>query len=181
MTAIKPLKPPRAPRTVEQATELLDQIARLDGQRTSINAERDVAIAATNASADALLVPVVEQRAAIAGVLEAWWQASGKALLKGKRKTIELGGCMIGTKAAAVALTFSNSDDFGVAVERLREQRWAKPYIRTIYAVDKKATTTALSGKHGDQLRALGFGKRGGADGFVLAAVAQAGTVGAAG
>ena len=172
------IKPPRMPRTVEQATELLDQISRLDGEAASINASRDAAVAATNATADALLVPVLGERTAIAGVIETWWSANGAALLKGKRKTVELGGCIIGTKAAPLALTFGNSDDFDVAVARLREQRWAKPYVRTTHAVDKTATKEALAeGKHAEQLRALGFGTRGGAPAFLLKAVAQAGTV----
>lgn len=175
-----PAKPPRAPRTVEQATELLERVSRLDGEASTIAANRDAAIAATNAIADSLLVPVLEERAAIAGVLEAWWSKDGSTLLSGKRKTLELGGCMIGTKAASIALTFGNSDDFDAAVDRLRSERWGKPFVRVSYAVDKKAVkdvvTTAKSAR-GEQLKQLGFGTRGGADVFVLTTVTQAGTV----
>lgn len=170
------IKPPRAPRTVEQATDLIEQVARLDAEAATVAASRDAAIAATNATADALLVPILEQRSVIAGVVQAWWEASGHVLLKGKRKTMQLGGCDIGTKKAPVALTFTN-DDFEAAVTALRAARWAKPYIRVTFAVAKKDTTAALSGKHGEQLRALGFGTRGGSDMFVLAASAQHGTV----
>ncbi len=176
MTAKPGFKAPRAPRNVEQATELLDRVARLDGEASSINGARNAAIAATNATADALLTPVVEERVVIAGVLETWWGADGRTLLKGKRKSIELGGCMIGTKAAPVALTFT-ADDFDAAVTALRAERWAKPYVRVTYSVDKKAAKDAIDGKHGEQLRKLGFGTRGGADVFVLAAVTQQGTM----
>ena len=55
-----------------------------------------------------------------------------------------------------------------MAVERLRAERWAKPYVRVSYSVDKKAAKEALDGKHGKQLRDLGFGTRGGAEVFVL-------------
>lgn len=171
------IKPPRAPRTVEQATDLLEQIARLDGEAATIAANRDSAIASTNAIADALVVPVLEERSAIAGVVEAWWVQSGHTLLTGRRKTIQLGGCDIGSKKAPTALTFTN-DDFEAAVTALRAERWAKPYVRITYSVAKKDTTAALDGKHGDQLRALGFGKRGGADVFVLSTVTQTGTIG---
>lgn len=172
-------KVPRAPRSAEQATELLERVSRLDGDAAAIGRTRDAAIAETNAVADALLVPVLEERAAIAGVLEAWWGKDGRSLLSGKRKTLELGGCMIGTKAASLALTFGNSDDFEAAVERLRAERLAKPYVRVTYAVDKKAVKDAITakGKHVEQLKQLGFGTCGGADVFVLNAVAQAGTV----
>ncbi|MGI4730923.1 MAG: host-nuclease inhibitor Gam family protein [Janthinobacterium lividum] len=175
---------PRAPRTVEQATELLEKIARLYGDIAVINAHRDQAIANTNATADALLLPVTAEIDAIGGVIKSWWEASGKDLLPKRRKTMALGGCQIGSKAAPVALTFGNSDDFEVAVERLREQRWAKPYVRVTYAVAKKDTAAMLAdpkGRHREQLRALGFGTRGGADAFVLQPVVQAGTVQAKG
>lgn len=176
----KPFKAPRVPRNVEQATELLERVSRLDGDAATIAGDRDAAIAATNAVADALLVPVLDERAAIAGVLEAWWGKDGRSLLSGKRKTLELGGCMIGTKAASLALTFGNSDDFETAVERLRAERWGKPFVRVSHAVDKKAVkdvvTTAKSVR-GEQLKQLGFGTRGGADVFVLTTVTQAGTV----
>lgn len=175
----KSFKPPGAPRTVEQATALLDRVARLDGDAATITMHRDQAIANANAAADVVLFPVREERAAIAGVLEAWWHGGGRSLLTGKRKTVELGGCMIGTKSAPVALTFT-ADDFEAAVTALRGKRWAKPFVRVTYAVDKKATKEALDGKHGEQLRALGFGTRGGADVFVVDAVTQAGTIAAA-
>lgn len=177
--AMTVVRAPRAPRTVEQATALLERFAQLSGQVLAINAGRDAAIAETNAVSDALLVPVVAELDAIAAVIEPWWTARGAALLRGKRKTVELGGCVIGSKAAPRALTFGNSDDFDVAVERLREQRWAKPYIRTTYAVAKKDTAAMLTekGKHAEQLRELGFGTRGGVDAFHLQPVKQAGTV----
>lgn len=169
-------KGPRAPRNIVQATELLDRVARIDGEASTIAGNRDAAIAATNAVADALMTPLREERAAIATVLEAWWAKDGRALLTGKRKTIELGGCMIGAKAAPTALTFTD-DDFEKAVTALRAERWAKPYVRVTYAVDKKATKDALAGKHGEQLRTLGFGTSGGTDAFVLTAVVQSGTL----
>ncbi|MDX5984684.1 host-nuclease inhibitor Gam family protein [Sphingomonas echinoides] len=170
------MKPPRAPRTVEHATELLERVSRLDGEAATIAANRDAAIAATNAVADALLVPVIQERTAIAGVLEAWWAKDGKTLLSGKRKTVELGGCVIGTKAASTSLTFT-ADDFDAALKALQAARWAKPYVSVKYSVDKTATKKALEGKHGEQLRTLGFGTSGGTDVFVLTIVAQAGTV----
>ncbi len=177
-------KPPRAPRTIEQATELLEKLSRLYGDIAVINAHRDQAIANTNAAADALLLPVTAEIDVIAVVLKTWWEAGGKELLPKRRKTMALGGCQIGSKAAPVALTFGNSDDFDVAVERLREQRWAKPYVRVTYAVAKKDTAAMLAdpkGKHREQLRELGFGTRGGADAFVLQPVVQAGTAEAKG
>ena len=171
-------KPPRAPRTVEQATDLLERVSRLDSEAATIAGNRDAAIAATNAVADALLLPVLEERTATAAVLEAWWSKDGKTLLTGKRKTVELGGCMIGTKAASTSLTFT-ADDFEAAVKALQAQRWAKPYVSTKVSVDKAATKKALEGMHGEHLRSLGFGTSGGADVLVLATVAQAGTVAA--
>lgn len=167
---------PRQPRTVEQATVLLERVAMIDREAADVETSRNAAIANTNAVADTMLAPLIEERAAIAGVVETWWMTNGKTLLTGKRKTIELGGCKLGTKATPIALTFT-ADDWDAAVTKLRAERWAKPYVRVTYAVEKKAVKDALDGKHADQLRGLGFATRGGGDVFVLAPVEQAGTM----
>lgn len=174
------LKPPRAPRNAEQATGLLEEVARIDGEIASIEANRNAAIAATNAVADALLVPVVARRSAVAGVVEAWWRQSGHALLPKGRKLMELGGCTIGSKAPPTSLAFTHGA-FDKAAELLKPLRWAKPLLRVKTEVDKKAAKAALDGARGDELRRLGFSVTGGGQIFVLEAVTQAGTVQAKG
>ena len=55
----------RTPKTLEQATVLLDEFAQVDGRIAKIEADRNAAIAATNATADALLTPELERAEAL--------------------------------------------------------------------------------------------------------------------
>src|SRR5690606_3940757 len=67
MTAI------RQPRSMQQATELLERFAVLDGQIGEIEAKRNEAIATINAEADGRSQPLLEERDAIQAKLAAWW------------------------------------------------------------------------------------------------------------
>lgn len=166
----------RAPRTVEQATVLLERVALLDGEIATAEANREAAIAATNAIADTLVSPLLDERAKLVAVLEPWWAKAGAELTGGKRKTLVIGGCTIGTKAARAKLEYAGGDD-KAALAALQECRWAKPYIRVSYAVDKVATTKGLTGKHAAGLAELGFSLSTPPETFVLERAGQDGTI----
>lgn len=161
---------------VEQATPLLERFAQLGLEIELAEASRSEAIVAANAAADQILLPMIQERDELVAVLDPWWKRMGAALLTGKRKTVELAGCIIGTKAGSSSLSFAPGDD-KAAVASLQAVKWAKPYIRTIVSVDKAAVKKALPGKHGEQLKALGFSLPDAGDVFVLERATQAGTV----
>lgn len=166
----------RVTASVEQATPLLERFAQLGHQVAIAEAARDDAIAGANAVADRIVQPLLDEQAQIREQLEPWWARAGEAL-RGKRKTVELGGCMIGTKALRARLDFAGGDD-KAALAALQEHRWAKGYVRVTYAVDKVATTKALTeGRHAPGLAELGFAMTGGGEAFVLERVGQDGTV----
>jgi phage host-nuclease inhibitor protein Gam len=175
---MKPIKAPRAPRTTEQATVLADKYAALAGVLASIETERASALASTNAVADALASPVLEEQRLIAAVLEPWWAANAAELTKGKRKSIELGGCMIGTVAGRSSLTHGLADD-NAAVDALRAARLAKTFVRVSYSLDKAELKKGLDGRQKDKLGEIGFSIKPGAETFFIERVAQAGVVGA--
>lgn len=161
---------------VEQATPLLERYAQLGHQVALAEAARAQGLAAANAAADGIVGPLLDEQAAIREQLEPWWARNADAL-RGKRKSIELGGCMIGTKAARARLEYGSGDD-KAALAALQEHRWAKPYIRVSYSVDKVATAKALGeGRHAAGLAELGFHMVGGGEAFVLERVAQDGTL----
>ncbi len=162
---------------VEQATPLLERFAHLGHQLALAEASRTGGLATVNGVADAIVLPIVEEQAKIRALLDPWWQRMGSTLLTGKRKSIELGGCVIGSKAGRTSLKFAHGDD-KAATAALQAQRWAKPYVRVTYAPDKTAIGTALTGKHADQLKALGFSKPDALEVFVLDRVEQNGTIG---
>lgn len=163
---------------VELATPLLERFAQLGLEIELAEASRAEAIVAANAAADQILLPMVQERDQLLAALEPWWKRMGAALLTGKRKTVELAGCIIGTKAATASLSFGPGDE-KAALASLQAAKWAKPYVRTTPSIDKAAVKKALPGKHGEQLKALGFSLPDVGDVFVLERATQAGTVSA--
>lgn len=162
----------------DQLTPLLERYAQLGVELDLAEAARADGFAAVNSVADKMVLPIVSEMDDIRSALEPWWKRNGASLLTGKRKTVELGGCMIGSKAGRASLQFAGGDD-AAATAALQAHRWAKPYVRVTYGPDKTAIGTALSGKHAAKLAELGFSKPAGEEAFVLERVKQEGTVSA--
>lgn len=166
----------RQPRSVEAATALCERYAELDGQIAEIEKGRQADIAAINANADRAANDLIAQRDTIAAKLEPWWATAAEKLTRGKRKSIELGGCMIGTRIGKESL--------GVTGERikiiaaLKRLRWAKPLLRVTTSLDAKAIAKALGGKRAGELEELGLAKVPGKEAFFVERVEQAGTRG---
>jgi hypothetical protein len=160
----------------EQLAPLLERFAHLGLELDLADASRNDAIAAANTAADQIALPIIKEMDEIRAAVEPWWKRNGATLLTGKRKTVELGGCMVGSKAGRSSLQFAGGDDTK-ATAALQAHRWAKPYVRVSYSPDKTAIATALTGKHAEQFRALGFSKPAGDVTFVLERVKQEGTV----
>lgn len=163
------------PRTVDQATLLLERFAALSAELASVEANRNQAIAATNAVADTLATPIIAARDAIAAKLEPWWVKAAGGLTDGKRKSIELGGCMIGTRAVRATLTLAGDET--AAIEALKAVRWGKPFLRTKVTIDRVAVLKALDGKDGGKLVELGFASDNPVPRFFVEPVAQGGTL----
>lgn len=161
-------------RTTEQAITLLERLSALQGQAAMAEAARNTAIADTNAVADTIIAPIAEQIAAMEPVIEAWWNRQGAKLLPAGRKTMELGGCMIGTRLGNKSYAFVGDDKKAVA--ELNAVRWGKQFIRVTYSPDKPAIRKALSGPRADALGKMGFSEAQTETFFVVRAE-QAGTV----
>ncbi|MCP3729274.1 host-nuclease inhibitor Gam family protein [Sphingomonas sp. MG17] len=145
-----------APQSTKDAARLLQRYGKTLGQIASLEATRTSLKAAIDASTDKKLVPLVAKLAPIAEVLEPWWRANAAELTKGERKSIELGGCMIGTKLGSASLAYAHQDkDFGLA--KLQAAKWAEPLISVTYAVDKTAVRKALKGDRGAALKLMGY------------------------
>jgi len=165
-----------APKTTEEAAELLERYAVVANQAAAIEARRNRVIARANQVADTKALPLLAELKQLRERLRPWWDKNGKALTKGERKSIVLGGCKTGTKAARATLALEG-DDFDAAALRLKALRWAKGLFRTRYSVDKAATLKALDGPHKAKLAELGFSKKDGEEEFFVEPIAQAGTV----
>lgn len=167
-----------APKTTDAAIALLEIYAVNAGLLATIEANRASALASTNTVADGLAAPLLEHQAEIRAQLEPWWAKQGAALTRGKRKSIELGGCMIGSKMGRPSLAHAFADD-AAAVAALQGERWSKPYVRVSYGIDRTATLKAIAAPttHAAKLTALGFDISPGVETFYVERVAQVGTL----
>jgi hypothetical protein len=166
-----------APLTTEAATELLERYSVLSGKAGAVAGRRDLLLDRANVATDKLIAPIAAEMEVIKAQLEPWWKTEGVKLLTGKRKSIELGGCMVGTKQGRASLQL-RSGDFDKEAEKLRKLAWAEPFVRVTVAIDKTATRNGLAGPLGAKLKARGFFEKPGADEFFVDRVAQAGTIG---
>lgn len=171
--------PIRKPRSLKEATALLERYAMLDGQIAAIEAERQDAIAAVNARADTAGNALIARRDAIAAKVEPWWAENRAELIKGKRKSIELGGCMIGSRAGRAKLGIAGEE--GDLVAALKERRWAKTLLKVSTSLDKVALLKAVNGPRGPALKELGVSRAEGVETFYVERVVQDGTLASAG
>lgn len=166
----------RQPRTADQARPLLERFAELDGQRASIEADRNDAIAKANTAADEQLVPIVDEMNDIAAKVRPWWFKAAAELLPAKRKTMELFGCIIGSRTGKTVLAIDGDDDSLIAA--LTKTRWGKVFAPAKPKLDKTALLKATDGPRAEHLKHLGVTAKPGEESFVLARAEQAGTVG---
>tara|TARA_B100001057_G_scaffold248736_1_gene248954 strand:+ start:7 stop:528 length:522 start_codon:yes stop_codon:yes gene_type:complete len=167
----------RTPRSVKGAQALCERYAEIEDCIALAEADRNAAIAAANTLADGIQEPLIAERAQIAEKLEPWWNASSEELTEGKRKSIELGGCLVGTVAGKVSLEVPK--DQKAAKEALGKTKWGKTLLRTTVSLDKRAIAKALDGRNGGALKELGFAEVPGEDTFFVKRAEQGGTRGA--
>lgn len=164
----------RTPRTKDHAQRLLQRYAEIDGAIAARDARRDRAIARINAIADLASEAMIEERYKILEALGKWWESDGHQLLDGKRKSLELGGCVIGSKAGKD--TLGAPDDEKLAAEKLSRLAWAQELIVRSVKLDKVAILKSVGGAYARQLRALGFKRVAGIDVFFVKPTGQGGT-----
>jgi phage host-nuclease inhibitor protein Gam len=164
----------RAPRTIAAATALAERYAAIEATIGGIEAQRNEAIAEANAEADKLAEQLLAERGAIREKLAAWWPGVSAELTKGKRKSIELGGCIIGSRSQRASLTIAGDEKVIVTV--LEKRKWAEPLLRKTTSLDKAAVLKSMDGVYAKQLAALGFTKNEPDDAFVLERAEQGGT-----
>lgn len=171
------MTPVRQPRSIEAATALCEQFALLDGQIAAIEEQRQADIAAANANADRAANDLIAQRDTIAAKLAPWWASAEAQLTAGKRKSLELGGCIVGTRESRPSLQLAGEEQDVVAA--LGALRWAKPFLRIKSTLDRAHTLKSLDGKHAGLFAELGVTRREGEAEFFVKRAEQGGTRGA--
>lgn len=135
----------RAPQTKAQALALLERFAARSAEIASIEADRQALLAAANAAADALLVPLAAELKDILKQLKPWWAASFDELTGGKRKSIELAGCVIGYRINPPKVSFVGGDEDAAVAALLGAELEA--LVRTKQSPDKPAILKLLDAR----------------------------------
>jgi hypothetical protein len=158
----------RTPTTVAAATQLLEQYADLTARLDLVESDRAERVANANAWADTAAQPMIDELASLGAALEQWWVNGGNDVAGGK-KSVELGGCLIGLRLSRPKLAHGfESDD--KATDALRSTRWAKQSTKVKYSLDRTGTLKLLQlgGKAAADLVLLGFSIEQGTDSFFV-------------
>lgn len=144
------------PKSIAAATKLLEEYADLSACLVAVDEDRQRSIAAANQGADVAADPLMKRQEIILAALESWWPSAALAIANGK-KSVQLGGCMIGTRLSRPKLGhgFENDDKAVNAIP----SRHFKQCTRIKYSLDRTSTLKLLQlgGKAGQDLAAVGF------------------------
>lgn len=168
----------RVPKTDKAAAILAERYAVLEGQIGHIDGVRNKLISDANANADKAAEAPLKEQADIRAALGAWWGEAGATLTKGKRKSIELGGCEIGTRRSAAKLAIAGDEDELTA--KLQKRKWATDLLITSVKVDRRALLKALDGTNKRQLLDLGCSIVSAVEAFFVKRTEQDGTLASA-
>lgn len=175
------------PQTMEEAIDRLARFSRLEGELEELKLAADAGKAEIDAERDSRATPIVAELKQIVSEMKPFWEARRQEITGGKRKSVVLGGCEIGTRTGNPTLTFvkGREDDLLQELETLGFD-WA---IRQKPEFDKPAIIKALSPNpespfevaDAAALTGLGFGVRQTETFFIARATSEPAEAGAAG
>jgi phage host-nuclease inhibitor protein Gam len=130
-----------APQTIGEATGLIGRYAEIITATEQLRADADASIAAIEATRDAAVAPLEQEAKTIFLQLRAWWGVAAPELTDGKRKSVELAGCLVGERTTPPSLKMPGSAEAAAAA--LVGAGWAE-LTRIKVTVDKPAVLKAL-------------------------------------
>lgn len=150
-------KAPRqvAPQTIGEATAVLADYADILLGVEELRADADASIAAIEAERDRMVAPLEQRAKDLFLQLRAWWGVAGEELTEGKRKSIELAGCLLGLRTTPPSLKLPAPAEEAAAI--LMNAGWGG-LCRARISVDKPAVLKALGEEAtAAPIAALGF------------------------
>lgn len=130
-----------APATIAEASLQLGRYQAIAAQIEEAKAIADASIATIEAERDAFVAPREQQLKEMFLQLRTWWAVAAPELTEGKRKSIELAGCIIGERTTPPALKLPKGMKVEIAVGFIQSiaETWAgaKDFLRTKVEIDK--------------------------------------------
>jgi phage host-nuclease inhibitor protein Gam len=145
MTARPRRKAPKlqAPQTIEEATALLGEYADALTLSEQLRAEADRAIAAIQAARDEQLQPLEERMKDRFRQIRAWWAVAGDEITEGKRKSVEIAGCVIGARTTTPKLELGNRKAEDIIADLILFD--LNDYLRVKRDLDRQAILRVLA------------------------------------
>lgn len=165
----------KQPRSLAQAAALASRFAELEGQIEAIETNRNDCIAEVNARCDRAAHDLIAERDLIAEKMAPWWEKAGTELVDGVKKSIELGGCIVGTRKGRRSLQIDGKP--GEIAKRMFKLPWARKFVRVGLSPDKASIAKAIDGPKKDELAALGFSMKPGEETFYIERAEQGRTL----
>ncbi|QHL90683.1 hypothetical protein GVO57_07350 [Sphingomonas changnyeongensis] len=151
-----------APQTIEQATQLLSDYALCLTQAEQIRADADAAIAEIQSARDGWLKPLDERMKTIFTQLRTWWAVAAPHLTDGKRRSVEIAGCIIGHRTSMPRLDLGGAKAEDLVARLLSDGLEA--VIRTKHDLDRQTILRELGRLPledlGERLASYGLSRR---------------------
>lgn len=146
-----------AAQSAAEAIAMLGRYAQLQASIDARRAQSEAKIAEIRAAVDAAIAPDEAEVKALFKQVQPWWTVNAEEFTQGKRKSIELGGCLIGHRTTTPKLKLAEITE-GEAIESLKERK-LDAFLRVTEELDKQAIIKALAaGDDGAmKLAELGF------------------------
>jgi len=141
--------------SIAEGEKMLARYAKLAAANDALEAELAAKIAPLKAATDKKLQPLIAQMATIKEALQPWWGEHAAALTGGKKKSHELAGCVIGSRANPKRLVYQGKDE-EEAIAKLREGRF-NTLVDRVYQLNKKAILARVEAEPEGNVAQLGF------------------------
>lgn len=128
--------------SLDELVTRLGRFAHLSANADTIIALAEEKIAEIKAQRDAALQPIAAEMKRIQQEAQPWWSANGEQLTDGKKKSVELAGCLIGERLSKPSLAYPKPENHAIALIEGRE--W-NALLRVKKELDKPAILKALA------------------------------------
>lgn len=131
------------PQTMEDAISRLARFAELEANLEQLSIATAAEKAEIDAARDSLAAPIIAELKAITSQMKPFWEARRQEITGGKRKSVILGGCEIGTRLGNPTLGYpkGQEEELVEELDALGFREWA---LREVLELDKTAIVKAL-------------------------------------
>jgi hypothetical protein len=127
--------------TFAQGAKIAARYAKEAAAAATVEAQLAADIAPLKAAAEKKLAPIAARLATAAADAKAWWAVHGEQA-RGKKKSAEIAGCVLGTRLSPAKVVFAGGDE--TAAKAVLLKRRLLSLVVRVVSIDKKAIAKRL-------------------------------------